>query len=177
MNTIGNYAPDFEIPGIDGKVHHLGSYRQKYRAIAVIFLNYDSLEVERSIERLKQIQADFGDRQFTIVGIDCNYRAESIEQVMAEMQQFARTKKLNFCYLRDSNQDVAKAFKVKVCPTVYLLDSDAVIRYEGRIDDCSESATGAAKHYLRDTIAVLLSGGKIAKDYIAPVGNQIVWRS
>ena len=177
MNTIGNYAPDFEIPGIDKEVYHLGSYRQKYRAIAVIFLNYDSPEVEWYIERLNQIQSDFGDRQFTIVGIDCNYRAEPIDRVMEAMQQFARTKELNFFYLRDSTQDVAKSFKVKVCPTVYLLDSDAVIRYEGRIDDCGESAEGVKKHYLRDSIAAMLSGGKIAKDYIAPVGTEIEWRS
>ena len=177
MNTIGNYAPDFEIPGIDKEVYHLGSYRRKYRAIAVVFMNYDSPEVERYVERLKQIQAEFGDRQFTIMGIDSNYRPEPIAEVMEAMQQFARTKDLNFFYLRDSTQDVAKSFKVKVVPTVYLLDSDAVIRYEGRIDDCAESLEEVNRHYLRDSVAAMLDGGKIDRDYVTPVGTDIRWRS
>ena len=177
MNTIGNYAPDFEIPGIDKEVYHLGSYRRKYKAIAVVFMNYDSPEVERYVERLKQIQAEFGDRQFTIMGIDSNYRPEPIAEVMEAMQQFARTKDLNFFYLRDSTQDVAKSFKVKVVPTVYLLDSDAVIRYEGRIDDCAESLEEVNRHYLRDSLAAMLDGGKIDRDYVTPVGTDIRWRS
>ena len=177
MNTIGNYAPDFEIPGIDKEVYHLGSYRRKFKAIAVVFMNYDSPEVERYIERLKQIQSEFGDRQFTIMGIDSNYRPEPIAEVMETMQQFARTKELNFFYLRDSTQDVAKSFKAKVVPTVYLLDSDAVIRYQGRIDDCAESAEGVNHHYLRDSVAAMLSKVRIPQDYIAPVGTDIKWRS
>lgn len=177
MNTIGNYAPDFEIPGIDKEVYHLGSYRRKFQAIAVVFMNYDSPEVERYIERLKQIQFEFGDRQFTIMGIDSNYRPEPIGEIMAAMQQFARTKELNFFYLRDSTQDVAKSFKAKVVPTVYLLDSDAVIRYQGRIDDCAESVEGVNHHYLRDSVAAMLSGARIPQDYIAPVGTDIRWRS
>ena len=177
MNTIGNYAPDFEIPGIDKEVYHLGSYRRKYKAIAVVFMNYDSPEVELYLERLKQIQAEFGDRQFTIMAIDSNYRSEPIAEVMAAMQQFARTKELNFFYLRDSTQDVAKSFKVEVVPTVYLLDSDAVIRYEGRIDDCAESAEKVNRHYLRDSVAAMLDGGRIDQNYAAPVGTDIKWRA
>ena len=176
MNTIGNYAPDFEIPGIDKEVYHLGSYRRKFQAIAVVFMSSDSLEVDRYIERLKQIQRDFGDRGFTIMGIDSNYRTEPIVKSIEDMTNYARTKSLNFPYLRDSTQDVAKSFKAKVIPTVYLLDSDAVIRYQGRIDDCTESVARVNHHYLRDSVSAILDGGKIAKDYITPVGTDIKWR-
>ena len=174
MNTIGNYAPDFEIPGIDKEVYHLGSYRRKYKAIAVVFLG-DSPQVNRYIERLKQIQTDFGGRDFILIGIDSNYRTEPIAKSMETMREYANAKSLNFPYLRDSTQDVAKSFKAKVIPTVYLLDSDAVIRYQGIIDDCAD-AEKANNHYLRDSISAMLDGGKIAKDYITPVGTDIKWR-
>lgn len=176
MNTIGNYAPDFEIPGMDKQVYHLGSYRRKFAAIAVVFMNYDSPEVERYLERLKQIQANFGDRQFTIMGIESNYRNEPIAESIEAMEKYARAKNFNFPYLRDSNQDVAKSFKAKVTPTVYLLDSDAVIRYQGRIDDCAESVDRVNHHYLRDSVTAMLTGGRIAKDYITPIGTEIKWR-
>lgn len=175
MNTIGNYAPDFEIPGIDREVYHLGSCRRQYKAIAVIFMG-DVPEVNQYLARLKQLQTDFESQKFTIMGIDSNYCAGSIADSIAQMQQYAQEQDLNFLYLRDSTQDVAKSFKAKVLPTVYLLDSDAVIRYQGRIDDCAASAAQVKHHYLRDSIASVLSGVKIAKDYVEPMGSSIEWR-
>ena len=176
MNTIGNYAPDFEIPGIDQQVYHLGSYLRKFQAIAVVFMG-NVPEVNQYLERLKKIQADFGGRKFTIMGIDSNYLSEPIADSIEAMQQFAQEKELNFPYLRDSTQDVAKSFKAKIIPSVYLVDSDSVIRYEGRIDDCAESSAQVKYHYLRDSIAHLLSERTIAKDYVKPVGTNIKWRS
>ena len=173
MNTIGNYAPDFEIPGIDKEVYHLGSYRKKYKAIAVVFMN-DSPQIDPYIESLKQIQTDFGEKDFILMGIDSDYRTEPIAKSMEAMREYANAKNLNFPYLRDSTQDVAKSFKVQVIPTVYLLDSDAVIRYQGKIDDYAD--TQADSHYLRDSISAMLEGGRIAKNYVHPVGTEIKWR-
>ncbi|MDJ0570022.1 MAG: redoxin domain-containing protein [Pleurocapsa sp. MO_192.B19] len=179
MKTIGNFAPDFEIPGIDQKVYHLGSYCRKFKAIAVVFMDNNSTDVERYIERLKQIQTDFGDRGFTLMGIDSNHTPYSINESIKAMQKYAQEKNLNFPYLRDPTQDVAKSFKAKVTPSVYLLDSDAVIRYQGRIDDCddcAESIDQVTNHYLRDSISAMLSGKKIAKDYTEPSGTPIQWQ-
>ncbi|MGF1590249.1 MAG: redoxin domain-containing protein [Pleurocapsa sp.] len=175
MNTIGNYAPDFEIPGIDQEVYHLSSYRRKFKAIAVVFMGNDPA-VNQYIERLKQMQTDFGEQKFTIIGIDSDYRSEPIAQTMEAMRQYAQRQQLNFPYLRDSNQDVAKSFKAKVLPTVYLLNSDAVICYQGRIDDCAESVEQVNQHYLRDSISAMLWGRTITKDYVTPVGTNINWR-
>lgn len=171
MNTIGNFAPDFEIPGIDKEVYHLGSYRQKYKAIAVIFMDNDSSEVKQYINRLKQIQADFGEQGFTIMGINSN-----IADTMEKMKQYAQEQDLNFPYLRDTTQDVAKSFKVLLTPTVYLLDSGAVIRYQGSIDDCPESADQVNTSYLRDSVAAMVADQKVPQNYAEPVGTSIKWR-
>jgi peroxiredoxin len=175
MNTIGNYAPDFELPGIDQKVYHLGNYRRQFEAIAVVFMG-DTTEVNHYLERLKQLQTDFGGQKFTVIGIDSNYSFEPISENIKAMQKYAQVRELNFPYLRDSNQDVAKAFKTTVLPTVYLLDSDAVIRYQGRIDDNAASVDRVNHHYLRDSVAALLAGKKIERNYIDPVGVNINWR-
>ena len=170
-NTIGNFAPDFEIPGIDKEVYHLGSYRQKYKAIAVVFMDNNSLEVQQYIARLKQIQADFGGQDFTIMGINSN-----IVDTMESMKQYAQEQELNFPYLRDTTQDVAKSFKVLLTPTVYLLDSGAIIRYQGSIDDCAESADQVNNNYLRDSVAAMIANQNVPKNYAEPVGTSIKWR-
>jgi peroxiredoxin len=173
MNTIGNYAPDFELPGIDQKVYHLGNYLRGFEAIAVVFMS-DLSEVNQYIERLKQLQTDFGGQKFTVIGIDPNYSVKPIAENIKAMQKYAQAKQLNFPYLRDSNQDVAKAFKTRVLPTVYLLDSEAVIRYQGKIDDGAES--GQNHHYLRNSVVAMLAGERIERNYVDPVGIDINWR-
>ena len=35
--VIGAYAPDFELPGTNGTVHHLARYLDDYRAVVVVF--------------------------------------------------------------------------------------------------------------------------------------------
>lgn len=174
-NTIGNYAPDFELPGIDREVYHLGSYLKKFKAIGVVFIGNDIPEVNQYIERLNQIQTEFKDQGFTLVGIDSNYRQEAIAESFEVMKRFAQEQNLAFPYLRDPTQDVAKSFKAKVMPTVFLLDRDTVIRYQGPIDDSVE-ASGVTKSYLHESIAALLAEEKIARDYIEPVGAAIQWR-
>lgn len=174
-NTIGNYAPDFELPGIDKEVYHLGSYLKKFKAIAVIFMGNDIPEVNKYTERLNQIQAEFKDRGVTLIGIDSNYRQEAIAESFEVMKRFAQEQNLTFPYLRDPTQDVAKSFKAKIIPTVYLLDRDTVIRYQGPIDD-SIDADGVTNSYLRDSIEALLAEKKIVRDYIEPVGASIQWR-
>lgn len=175
-NTIGNFAPDFEIPGIDKEVYHLGSYRQKYKAIAVVFMDNDSLEVKQYIDRLKQIQVDFGGQDFTIIGINSSHYSEDNANTMEKMKQYAQAQELNFPYLRDTTQDVAKSFKVSVMPTVYLLDSDAVIRYQGSIDDCAESTEQVNSNYLRDSVAAMVANQNVPKNYAEPAGTSIKWR-
>ena len=36
--TIGSYAPDFELPGIDNAVHHLARYLERSKAVGVVFM-------------------------------------------------------------------------------------------------------------------------------------------
>ena len=176
-STIGKYSPDFEIPGIDKEVYHLGTELKKYKAIAVVFMGNDSPEVDKYVDRLKEIQAEFQPQGVTIIGIDSNYRQEPIADSFESMKSFAAKHELNFPYLKDPTQDVAKSFKAQLMPTVFLLDNQTIIRYAGRIDDSPESTEGVKNNYLRDSISLLLADKTLPTDYIEPVGTPIIWRT
>jgi len=36
-NSIGSYAPDFELRGVDDQAHHLARY-EKFRAVGIVFM-------------------------------------------------------------------------------------------------------------------------------------------
>jgi peroxiredoxin len=154
---VGSHAPDFELPGIDGEVYHLGRYREKFKAIAVIFLKNQASEVIKYIDCLKQIQAQFTEQKFTIVAINSNDPDDNGKESFADMKAFATHHQFNFPYLRDTTQDVAKSFGLKFLPVVFLLDSNAVICYSGQIAAKTDSPEGIHNHSLHNNIANLLA--------------------
>ena len=175
QELVGSHAPDFELPGIDNEVYHLGRYVKNYKAIAVIFICNQTPQAISYLERLKQIQAQFADQQFTIIGINSRNFSDDLSETFVQMKNFAAVNQLNFPYLRDTTQEVAKSFGAQVIPQAFLLDKDAVIRYTGKIDDCAESAEAVKNHYLKDNIINLLADKEIKTAYTEPVGTPIEW--
>lgn len=174
--AIGSHAPDFELPGIDDRVYHLARYLDQYRVVAVIFMCNHCPYVGAYLERLKQLQADFQEKGFTAMGINSNDMRDYPEDSFESMKRFASFKELNFPYLRDANQDVARGFGAQKTPEVFLLDREGVIRYNGAIDDNAEEPTAVKEPYLRSAIGSLLAGESIAIASTQVVGCDLKWR-
>lgn len=175
--TIGSYAPDFELPGIDRAVHHLARYLEKYRAVGVIFISNRCPYVRSYIDHLKQIQADFEPEGFTLIGINANDANQYSEDSFENMLGFSDEYQLNFPYLRDPTQDVAKSFGATVTPQAFLLDDKGVLRYCGSIKDRSQASELVQTPFLRNAIASLLKGEPIDPSFTEPIGcSSIQWR-
>ena len=165
---VGGYAPDFELPGTDKQVHHLGRYLEQYSAIAVIFISNQCPVVNQYLDCIKKIQAEFNSQGFSFIAINSgNNPQDNLES----MQLFAEKNNLSFPYLKEPTQDVAKTFGIKVTPEVFLLDNKSVIRYAGSIE--GDSTDGVKKSYLEANISNLLSGQEIAITYTEPMGTSI----
>ncbi|WNZ22611.1 thioredoxin family protein [Leptolyngbya sp. NK1-12] len=174
--TIGSYAPDFEIPGIDGAVHHLARYLERFRAVGVIVMCNHCPYVQMYLARLAQIQVEFAEQGFTLIGINANDESQFPADSFEQMKSFAVEQRLNFPYLRDVTQDVARSFGAECTPQAFLIDQTGVLRYSGAIDD-NPQHPGAVKHsYLRDAITQLLSGNEIVTTLTTPVGCSVKWR-
>ncbi|MEA5469742.1 thioredoxin family protein [Spirulina sp. 06S082] len=175
-STIGNYAPDFELPGIDGEVYHLASSLELLQGLGVAFISHECPYVQLYLDRLKQIQGEFGDRGFSLMAINANDSDRVPSDNFEQMKIFAQEQTLNFPYLRDPSQDVALGFKVEGTPEVFLVDKSGIICYRGAIDDCPESPQTVTKHYLRNAIAALLENKPISPAKTALVGSPLKWR-
>lgn len=173
---IGSYAPDFEVPGVDGEVHHLARYLEKYRAVGVIFMGNQCPYVQQYLDRLKQVQVEFQENSFTLIGINANDATQDPEESWEKMKIFATEKNLNFPYVRDVTQDVASCFGAEKTPEAFLLDNTGVLRYRGRIDDNCGDATAVQESYLRRAIAQMLQGTPVTLASTEPVGCDIKWR-
>jgi peroxiredoxin len=174
--NIGSYAPDFELPGIDGSVHHLARYLEKYQGVCVIFMSDLCPYVRAYLDRLKQLQTEFKDQNVTLIGINSNDATQFPEECLENMMTFKATHHLNFPYIRDITQDVAKGFGAEKTPEAFLLDREGVIYYRGQIDDNAEEPTAVKIPYLQQAIAQLLAGEQISTPETEAMGCLIQWR-
>jgi peroxiredoxin len=175
--AIGGYAPDFELPGIDGTVHHLARYLESHKAVAVVFMCNHCPYVQMYLDRLKQLQAEFGPQGFTLIGINPNDADRYPDDSFDNMKTFAATSGLNFPYLRDVTQDVAQTFGATKTPHVFLLNQAGRLGYTGSVDDNAQDAGAVQTPYLRNAIAQTLANQTITPTATEPVGCSVKWRT
>ena len=174
---LGHYAPDFELPGTDGAVHHLARYLETHKGIGVVFLGNQCPVVRAYLDRLTQLQSDFSGPQFTLIGINTNDLVQSPQDDLESMTQFAADNQLPFPYLRDVTQDVGLCFQATVTPQVFLLDQQGKFCYIGSIDDNPTSPEEVTAPYFATAIAQLLNGDAIVTPITPAIGSPITWRT
>ncbi len=173
---IGSYAPDFELPGTDTQVHHLSKYLEIYQAVVVVFLSNQCPYVQSYLQRLKQLQADWQESGLAAIGINANDTLQAPEESLEHMRTFAEQQQLNFPYLRDVNQDVAKCFGASKTPEVFLVNREGVLCYKGAIDDCADTPAGVTHNYLQDAVTRVMAAQPVDPPQTEAIGSAIVWR-
>ena len=174
---VGSYAPDFELPGIDGQVHHLRRYLEKFRAVGVISMCNHCPYVEWYLDRLKNIQAEFAPEGFTLIGMNGSDGNHSTRPSFENMKAFAQHHHLNFPYLWDSTQDVTRSFGATKTPMAFLIDTNGIVRYKGQIDDHPQDASAVGEDYLKTAIASLFLAQEIDIPQTEAIGTTLIWRN
>lgn len=174
---IGQYVPDFELPGVDGAVHHLARYLETWQGVGLVFIGNQCPCVQGYLERLKQLQTDFQDQGFTLIAINANDTTEDAAEGLDSMKAFAQTHQLNFPYLRDVTQEIAQGFGATQTPEAFLIDQQGKLRYWGAIDDSPEAAPGVRNPHFRTAVSQLLNGESIIQATVPAGGSSIKWQA
>ncbi len=180
---IGSPAPDFNLPGVDGKMHSLKDYASS--KILVIVFTCDHCPVAQMYEkRIKQLAADYKDRGVALVAINPNDpKAVHLSEMgytdlgdsLPEMKIRASYRHFNFPYLSDgATQSVALKYGPTATPHAFIFDQERKLRYEGRIDSNPREEL-AKKHEARDAIDALLAGKPVVVTDAPAVGCSTKW--
>ncbi len=177
----GQKAPPFDLPGIDGQRLCLADQVGRVSATVVLFLCNHCPYVHAYLPRLVALQDEFapggsGGNGVRLIGI-CSNDAETYPQDSFEnMKPFADEWGLNFPYLRDEDQSVAKAYGAERTPEVFVLDSKGVCRYEGGIDDNHKEPSKVKIQPLRDALVDLTAGRDVRTATTHAIGCTIKWK-
>jgi peroxiredoxin len=172
---LGDKAPDFSLPGVDGKTYALKDFDDK-KILVVAFTCNHCPYVQAYEDRIVALQRDYGDKGVQLVAINSNDESQYPEDDFDHMVERARMKGFNFPYLRDETQEVAERYGPKRTPEMFVFDSNRVLRYHGAIDDNYEDANAVTKEYLRAALDAILWGHRVPDQEVPPVGCSVKWK-
>jgi peroxiredoxin len=172
---IGSAAPDFKLPGTEGRTYSLADF-QKAKLLIVVFSCNHCPFVVGSEARMKKLLADYAPRGVRMVAINSNETQNHPTDSFEHMKQRVQQEKLPWPYLRDESQDVARAYGALRTPHFYVFDAGRKLRYTGRLDDNPREAAKATTHELRDALDALLAGKPLAVAVTNPIGCNVKWQ-
>lgn len=173
---IGSSAPDFNLPGVDGKKYSLASFADK-KALIVIFSCNHCPYVQAYEGRIRQIQSDYATKGVLVVAINSNEDTAYPEDSFENMKNRAAEQKFNFKYLRDEDQSVAHTYDATHTPEIFLFDKDRKLAFHGKIDDNWQEPNKVQNHYLKNALDELLEGKVISVPETFTIGCTIKWKN
>jgi len=172
---IGQQAPDFKLPGVDGKQYSLANFKDA-KFLVVLFSCNHCPYVVGSEARILRFASDYAPRGVKMVAINSNETDNHPLDSFELMVTRAKEKNFPFPYLRDESQEVALAYGALRTPHFYVFDGDRKLRYTGRMDDNPKFEAAAKTHELRDAMDALLAGKKPPIERINPLGCNVKWK-
>jgi peroxiredoxin len=171
----GQLAPQFRLKGIDGNTYSLENISES-KALLVVFICNHCPYVKARIGDLVQLQSKFSTDELTVFGINSNdpkYENEGFDNMI----KFGKEYKLNFPYLIDETQTVARSYGAVCTPDPFLFDDKRRLAYHGRINDAIDPQMSPKIPIIEDNVKRLLSGNAIEKDFFPSIGCSIKWIS
>jgi peroxiredoxin len=181
--AIGSPAPDFCLPGIDGKTHCLAEYASA-KVLVIAFTCNHCPTAQLYETRIKQLAADYKDRGVTLIAIQPNNpMAVRLDEMgytdlgdsFDDMKIRAAYRHFNFPYLYDGeDQKVARVYGPAATPHLFIFDAERKLRYEGRVDN-NPRENLVTRRDAREAIDAILAGKPVAVPKTPSVGCSTKW--
>ena len=182
--AIGSPAPDFELPGVDDRVHKLSDYQKP--VLVVMFLCNHCPTSQLYEGRMKKLVSDYSGKGVDFVGINPNDpKAVTLSELgytdvsdsLEEMKIRAEYRHFNFPYLYDGEtQSVTQAYGAQATPHVFIFDKDRKLQYEGRIDNAQRESIVKVQD-ARLALDAVLEGKPVAVAHTPAFGCSTKWKS
>lgn len=175
MVPLGTAAIDFKLPGIDGAEYSLENFAEN-NVLVIIFMCNHCPYVKAVIERLIELQETTLNQGVRLIGINCNDAQKYPDDSFESMQKIAMQWGMNFPYLFDESQGVAKKYDAVCTPDIYVYGKERKLLYRGRIDDNWENAEQVTQRDLKQAIDCILTNQEVPEKQIPSMGCSIKWK-
>lgn len=180
---IGAAAPDFDLPGVDGRHYKLADLADA-RVLAIVFTCNHCPTAQAYEARIKKLAEEFADRGVRLVAISPNdpqalrldeFGYTDVSDSLEDMKIRAKQAQFSYPYLYDGEtQAASRKYGPQSTPHVFIFDAQRKLRYRGRIDD-GEKAADVRHDDARNAIEALLAGKPVPVETTKTFGCSIKW--
>jgi len=182
---IGRQAPDFNLPGVDGRNYRLADFADA-KVLVVVFTCNHCPTAQAYEDRIIKLISDYKSKGVAVVAISPNDpEAVRLDELgysdmgdtFEEMKIRAGDKGYNFPYLYDGKtQTVTLAYGAVATPHLFIFDKQRKLRYAGRFDD-SEKPKQVKSNDAINAIEAILAGRKVPVEKTMAFGCSVKWAS
>ena len=181
--AIGAPAPDFDLPGVDGRRYSLKDFASA-PVLVVVFTCNHCPTAQAYEERIQKLRDDYAGKGVALVAISPNDpKAVRLDELgytdlsdsLEEMKIRAHDKHFTFPYLYDGEtQAVAHRYGPVATPHVFVFDKARTLRFVGRVDN-AENPEKIKVQDTRNAIEALLAGQPVPVEKTKVFGCSIKW--
>jgi peroxiredoxin len=172
---IGDSAPGFELPDVDGKAKSLGEPGGESATVVYWTCNHCPYALAWH-DRLIDVAREYSDRGVRFLAINSNDAERYPQDGPDAMRERVQAEGgWPHPFLFDATQEVARAFGAERTPDVFVFDRGLRLRYRGAPDsDYEDRSQNAA--WLRSALDAVLSEGEPDPAETEPIGCTIKWK-
>ena len=174
---FGWKAPDFALPGTDGRTWRLRDVAGPKGTLVMFICNHCPY-VQSVLDRILRDARDLQALGIGVAAISSNdpaaYPEDSFDAMRAEAVKHA----FPFPYLFDETQDVARAYGAACTPDFFGFDADFGLQYRGRLDASGRNpAPPDARRELYEAMALVAETGMGPAEQVPSMGCSIKWKA
>lgn len=177
MLPLGTQAPAFQLRDTNSNYHYSFEDLKGSKGTLVMFICNHCPFVHHVLEEILMIANDYRVQGLGIIAISSNDAQKYPQDGPELMREFAFENRIDFPYLYDESQDIARAFDAACTPDFYLFDAQDKLFYRGQLDD-SRPGNGIplSGSDLRNAIDGVIYNRTIAETQKPSLGCNIKWK-
>ncbi|MBT9613276.1 MAG: thioredoxin family protein [Burkholderiales bacterium] len=173
---FGWKAPDFDLPGVDGKRYTLTDVKGP-NGLLVMFICNHCPYVKAVRQRIVRDAKELMQHGVYCVAISANDATHFPEDSFDNMKRIAVEWDLPFPYLHDESQQVAKTYGAVCTPDFFGFNGQLELQYRGRLDESrKETAPDNARRDLFEAMLQVAKTGHGPQNQIPSMGCSIKWK-
>lgn len=173
---FGWKAPDFSLPGVDGKTWTL-SDAMGPNGLLVMFICNHCPYVKAIRPRLVRDLAELREHGIHAIAIMSNDPTDYAEDSFDNMKKVAAEFGFPFPYVIDETQDVAKAYGAVCTPDFFGFNRNFELQYRGRFDESrKDTAPEGVRRDLFEAMKEIAATGRGPAAQIPSMGCSIKWK-
>ena len=173
--SIGDYATDFKLKNIDGKMVSMADYKDAKGFLVIFTCNHCPYAVAYE-DRIIALDAKYKSQGVPVIAINPNNPDVQPQDSYDLMKKRAKDKGFTFPYLLDEGQKVYPQFGASRTPHVFLVEKTNkgnLVKYIGAIDDNYQDAASVETKYVEDAVDAMLKGAPIEIETTKAIGCSI----